>query len=380
MRRTNLNTTDKIRVLRVFQVAATETSGGASADVKKQVYDALINQFPTRAAIGSSETLTGCQNRYPGTNQAACDTLVMSHHMARVLAYTGQPGAISKILAVIPEGDVDQPGQIGYMYALRVIDSGWSDAEKKQMMAWFGRASKWRGGSTFAGHLNNIFDASIDALTDAEKQMAYAAAPLFAPLTVEEVTAAAGRGGRGGGGGGGAPALPANARQVPIDSQERYDNLVFPRGSGPGSLAGRGGAPNPTAGMQTFQQSCAGCHRFGTTGNNHGPNLSSIGKDMLRRDILRHVFFPDERVADRYQTTVLGMKDGSQLRGLVVAETPQTLTLVTTASPNSPATIQKTTIATRNTVRESIMPQDLPDRIGDQNIANVVAFLMEGPR
>jgi hypothetical protein len=64
----------------------------------------------------------------------------------------------------------------------------------------------------------------------------------------------------------------------------------------------------------------------------------------------------------------------------VIAETPQTLTLVTAASPNSPSTIQKTNIATRNTVRESIMPQDLPDRIGDQNIANVVAFLMEGPR
>jgi len=386
MRRTNLSTTDKIRVLRAFQVAVTETTGGVTANVKKQVFDALINQFPTRAAVSTGETLTGCQNRHPGTNQAACDTLIMSHHMARVLAYTGQPGAIAKILAVIPDGDNDQPGQIGYMYALRAIDSGWTDAEKKQMMAWFGRASKWRGGSTFAGHLNNIFDASIDALTDAEKQMAYAAAPLFAPLTVEEVTAAAaGRGGRGGGGGGGggapgAPALPATARQVPINSQERYDNLVFPRGSGPGSLAGRGGAPNPTAGAQTYQESCAGCHRFGTTGNNHGPNLSSIGKDMLRRDILRHIFFPDERVDDRYQTTVLGLKDGSQVRGLVIAETPQTLTVVTAASPNSPATIQKTNVATRNTVRESVMPQDLPDRIGDQNIANVVAFLMEGPR
>ncbi|MCC7044336.1 MAG: c-type cytochrome [Acidobacteria bacterium] len=382
MRRTNLSATDKTRVLRVFQVAATETSTGVSANIKKQVYDALINQFPARAAVSTGETLTGCQNRHPDTNQAACDTHVMSHHMARVLAYTGEPGVISKVLAVIPDGDNDQPGQIGYMYALRMIDGGWSDAEKKQMIAWFGRASKWRGGSTFAGHLNNIFDASVDALTEAEKQMAYAAAPLFAPLTIEEVTAAAGRGGRGGGGGraGGAPALPATARQVPINSQERYDNLVFPRGSGPGSLAGRGGAPNPTAGMQTFQESCAGCHRFGTTGNNHGPNLSSIGKDMLRRDILRHIFFPDERVADRYQTTVLALKDGSQVRGLVIAETPQTLTVVTAASPNSPSTIQKTNVATRNTERESIMPQDLPDRVGDQNIANVVAFLMEGPR
>jgi putative heme-binding domain-containing protein len=295
-----------------------------------------------------------------------------------VLAYTGEPGVIAKVLAVMPQGDNDQPGQIGYMYALRMIDTGWTDAEKKQMIDWFARASKWRGGSTFAGHVNNIFDATVDALTDAEKQMAYAAAPLFAPLTLEEFeTATTGRGGRGGRAGG-PPALPATARQVPIDSQERYDNLVFPRGSGPGSLAGRGGAPNPTAGMQTFQQSCAGCHRFGTTGNDYAPNLTSIGKDMLRRDILRQIFFPDERVADRYQTTVLALKDGTEVRGLVVAETPQTLTVVTATAPDSPSTVQKTNVATRSTVRESIMPEDLPDRVGDQNIANVVAFLMGG--
>lgn len=378
MRRANLSADEKVRVLRVFQVAATETSSGASAAVKKQVYDALIGQFPAPSAFNPADTLTGCQNRHPDATEAGCDTLILSHHMARVLAYTGEPGVIAKVLAVMPQGDNDQPGQIGYMYALRMIDTGWTDAEKKQMIDWFARASKWRGGSTFAGHVNNIFDATVDALTDAEKQMAYAAAPLFAPLTLEEIeTATTGRGGRGGRAGG-PPALPATARQVPIDSQERYDNLVFPRGSGPGSLAGRGGAPNPTAGMQTFQQSCAGCHRFGTTGNDYAPNLTSIGKDMLRRDILRQIFFPDERVADRYQTTVLALKDGTEVRGLVVAETPQTLTVVTATAPESPSTVQKTNVATRSTVRESIMPEDLPDRVGDQNIANVVAFLMGG--
>lgn len=379
MRRTNLSTTEKIRVLRTFQVAATETSSGVSDAVKKQVYEVLINQFPTRAALGN-ETLNGCNHRHPGTNAATCNTLSMAHHMARVLAYTGNPGIISKVFAVMPEGDDDQPGQIGYMYALRMVDSGWSDAEKKQMIDWFARAAKWRGGSTFAGHLNNIFDASIDALTEAEKQQAYAAAPLFAPLTVEETTVAeTGRGGRGGRGvQPGTP--PANARSIPLDSQERYDNLVFPRGTGPGSLAGRGGAPNPTAGAQTFQQMCAQCHRFGNTGNNVGPDLSSVGKDMLRREILRHIFFPDEHVADRYQTTVLRLKDGNEVRGLVISEAAGTLSLATAEQPANPAIIQKSNIATRHTVRESIMPQDLPDRVGDQNIANVVAFLMEGPR
>ena len=48
-------------------------------------------------------------------------------------------------------------------------------------------------------------------------------------------------------------ALPASARQTPLDTQERYDNLVFPRGGGPGQLTGRGGGPNPTTGREVFQ-------------------------------------------------------------------------------------------------------------------------------
>ena len=154
--------------------------------------------------------------------------------------------------------------------------------------------------------MNNIFDATVDAFNDAQKQMAYKAAPLFAPLTADEVATAAANPGRGGGcavaplrrrqarlaaparrprgqvaavppGGGGAGRggrgadSPALTRGVPLDRQERYDNLVFPRGGGPGSLAGRGGAPNATAGAQTFQTLCASCHKFGTQGEAYGP-------------------------------------------------------------------------------------------------------------
>src|SRR4030095_1718852 len=112
-------------------------------------------------------------------------------HLAKVLAYTGEPDVIGRILAIMPKGDDDQPGQIDLMYALRAIDSGWTAAEKTQAIDWFARSSKWRGGSTFSGHVNNIFDATIDAFTEDEKQMAYKAAPLFAPITEDSVAVAA---------------------------------------------------------------------------------------------------------------------------------------------------------------------------------------------
>ena len=66
---------------------------------------------------------------------------MLTHHLAKVLAYTGEPDVIGKILAVMPKGDDDQPGQIDYMYALRVIDKGWTPrAEKQQMIDWFAKS------------------------------------------------------------------------------------------------------------------------------------------------------------------------------------------------------------------------------------------------
>jgi putative heme-binding domain-containing protein len=419
MKRSGLTPEEKIRVLRAFEVAATAVPAGVDPEIKAQVFSALSPQFPT---VAPAATYLACSN---ATAPTGCGQTMLAHHMAKVLAYTGEPIVIDKVFAIMPRGESDQPGQIDYMYALRVIETGWTPARAQKAIDWFARASKWRGGSTFSGHVNNIFDATVDAFNDVQKQMAYKAAPLFAPLTADEVATAAANPGRGGGGGGGrgaaanagapppgappagapvaagappagaapgapggggggrgggrGPASPALTRGVPLDRQERYDNLVFPRGGGPGSLAGRGGAPNPTAGAQTYQTLCASCHKFGTQGEAYGPDLSSIGTSMARRDILRAIFFPAEKVDPKYEATVVTTRDKKMITGLVVSETAQALVLKT-AEDAQPVTVQKAQILTRvKAPKTTIMPEDLIDKAGgDINIANVVAFLMSG--
>ena len=439
MKQTTLPADQKIRILRAFEIAATEVPGGVDPEIRKTVHGVLIAQFP---ATPPTATYLGCTNRTEP--EAACAVTMMTHHMAKVLAYTGEPGVIGKILAVMPKGNEDQPGQIDYMYALRVIDSGWSAADVKFTTDWFAKASKWRGGSTFAGHLNQVFDAVVDAFTPEQKQAAYDAAPLFAPLTPTEIAASAAGGGRGGGGGGrgggagantppgaaavppagasatgapppaappaaaappaGAPPVagvtppggttpaaaapgggggggrgrggpPALTRNVPLDRQERYDNLVFPRGGGPGVLAGgRGGGPSLDNGKKTFDTVCAKCHRVDTFGNTYGPDLSNI-QSMQRRDILRAIFFPDEKVDPKYETTVIVTRDKETIRGLVVSENAQTV-VMKTAETADPVTIQKSRISSRTKERTSIMPDGLPDTVGDNAIRDVVAYLM----
>jgi putative heme-binding domain-containing protein len=388
MKQPTLPVAQKIRVLRMFEIAATETRNGVDPEIRKQVHSALIGQFPATPPPGN---WVDCNN---GTATTGCPQLMLTHHMAKVLAYTGEPDVIGKILAVIPRGDADQPGQIDYVYALRVLDRGWTPAQVKTMTDWFARASNWRGGSTFAGHVNQIFDAVVDAFTEEQKQAAYAAAPLFAPLPADPAPPAAppaaaatpppgavappaiggergGGGQRGGGGRGRGP-------NTPLDRQERYDNQVFPRGGGPGSLIGRGGGgPNADTGVKVFQDFCASCHKFNDVGNAYGPDLTTIGTQP-RRDILRSIFFPQEKIDAKYETTVIATRDNKTIRGLVVSEDAQSVK-VKTADNADLMTVAKADILKRTREKASIMPEQLIDKMGgDANISHVVAYLMRG--
>lgn len=370
MKRRTLTPEEKIRVLRVYEAAATEAPNGVDPEIKRQVHDILLAQLPTTPPAGN---WVGCTNR---TVTAGCSEFLLAHHTAKVLASTGEPDVVGRILALIPPGDDDQPGQIDYVYSLRVIDSGWTKDQKQQIANWFAKASKWRGGSTFAGHINNIFDATLDAFDAEEKQLAYKTVPLFAPLEEAEIAAAAaGRGGRGGGGRGGPP-VPATTRNiVPLDRQERYDNLVFPRGGPAGSLTGRGGAPDAAAGEKVFREACAQCHRFGTIGKDYAPDLTKVADRLPRRDILRSIFFPSERIDSKYETTVLVTRDGRTIRGLLIREDARSVVLKT-ADSTEPATVQKAQIKDRAREKRSIMPDDIADRVTDNGVRDVTAYVM----
>ena len=368
MSRPTLTAPEKIRVLRAFEAAASQAPNGVDPGIRKQAYAALIKQLPASPPAG---TWIECTN---GVGPAdTCAQYLLAHHLAKVLAYTGEPDVIDRLFGIVARGDEDQPGQIDVMYSLMNVDRGWTKDQKQRAIDWFARASRWRGGSTFAGHVNNIFDATLDAFAEDEKQLAYKAVPLFAPITEETAALMAAEAARAGG-----PGRRGRGPSVPLDRQERYDNLVFPRGGPAGSLAGRGGAPSAADGEKVFRDACASCHRFGAIGTAYGPDLTTIADRMPRRDVLRAIFFPNEKVDAKYVTTVLVKKDGSTVRGLVIRESAQDVT-IKTAAEAEPIAVAKTEIAKRSTENRSIMPDDIADKATDNGVRDVTVYLLSKP-
>ena len=124
-----------------------------------------------------------------------------------------------------------------------------------------------------------------------------------------------------------------------------------------------------------FRETCAQCHRFGTLGKDYAPDLTKVADRLPRRDILRSIFFPSEKVDPKFATTVIATKDGTSIRGLVVSETAQNVVLKTAGEPE-PITVVKARIAKRSTEPSSIMPADIADQVTDGGVRDVTAYVM----
>ena len=365
MQRTSLTPDEKIRVLGPSK-SRSRRPVGSRPDLKKQVHAALIKQFPA-AACGDMGGM-----HQPHAACGAVQPVLLTHHLAKVLAHTESLTSSERSWRSCRKAMRTSRGR-STTCSLRVIDAGWTSAQKEQVIDWFAKASKWRGGSTFAGQVNNIFDATIDSFSEDEKQVAYKAAPLFADH-------------RGNGGGARRRAESCSwrcrrsrRRARPWRSEHAARSAGALRQPGvparrrPGSLAGRGGAPNPTDGERVFRETCAQCHRFGTLGKDYAPDLTKVADRLPRRDILRSIFFPSEKVDPKFSTTVIATKDGATIRGLLVSENAQNVVLKTAAEPE-PVTVVKTRIAKRTTEPSSIMPADIADQVTDNGVRDVTAM------
>ncbi len=351
MKQTNLSVENTLRLFRAFQYTATEIKEGLTPAQREQLHGLIVNQFPA-------------------------DDERLNRELALMLAYAGQPQGIAKILAAMPKGDDNQPLQLHYLYALRTVKEGWTPEQKTQLAELLGRTSTWRGGAQFINFVGQMFDAVQPLFaTAAEQQLLYAKAPDFSPLTPEQLAeleakqAQAGRGGRGGRGG---PPSPLAARRTGriISRQEMLEEAVFQPQQDLKVDAGR----------EVFQASCASCHSFGSLGTDHGVaglNLTSSPLRSSKYTLLEAVMLPNRTVAPAHETTVISTADGRTLRGLVVRENEQSVSLLT---PEATVTdVPKAQITSRSKDKTSIMTEAASDAIGQNQLRNLAAFLTASP-
>ena len=126
-----------------------------------------------------------------------------------------------------------------------------------------------------------------------------------------------------------------------------------------------------SAGRKHFQTLCASCHKLGEDGTRLGPDLTGSGKNGINY-YLENIIDPNAVIGTDFQMTVVETKDGDLISGLLINESPDAITLRTTASEEK---IAKSNIARRQLSDKSLMPEGLLDTLGDRERIELLKYL-----
>lgn len=133
---------------------------------------------------------------------------------------------------------------------------------------------------------------------------------------------------------------------------------------------------NVEAGRKVFydkiEVSCARCHKVRGVGGDAGPDLSDVGRKLSREQILESILYPNESIAEGYETVELVLMDGAVYSGIVTREDAESLEL------NSPedgiVTFQMNEIAERRKGLSG-MPEGLNHFMSKREMRNLIEFL-----
>jgi putative membrane-bound dehydrogenase-like protein len=119
---------------------------------------------------------------------------------------------------------------------------------------------------------------------------------------------------------------------------------------------------------------CVACHRVGDLGNAVGPDLSAIGERDDADSLIRSILMPNQIIVEGYSLLTVSTRSGGAFAGILKEETDRMLTLVQISG--EPVSIDKSTIASRQSVHSSPMPAY--DRVfSPTQLADLVAWLMQ---
>jgi len=124
-------------------------------------------------------------------------------------------------------------------------------------------------------------------------------------------------------------------------------------------------------GRAIFQKNCATCHTLFGEGRQVGPDLTGAQRTELDY-VLVNVMDPSALVGHAYRVTIIELKDGRVINGIVKSEDPNTLILQTA---NDRVVVATQDIADRQQQSVSMMPEGLLNRLNIDDIRNLVKYL-----
>jgi putative heme-binding domain-containing protein len=121
---------------------------------------------------------------------------------------------------------------------------------------------------------------------------------------------------------------------------------------------------------------CSQCHAFRGRGGTIGPDLTAIGRKGIDQ-LYRSIAAPSAEVASDYVPYTVAARDGRVLAGVVRAEGASAIRVTDTNAKVT--TLNRDEIDQIRPSGTSIMPVGLAGGLGEANLRDLIAFLMQEP-
>lgn len=118
---------------------------------------------------------------------------------------------------------------------------------------------------------------------------------------------------------------------------------------------------------------CQACHQIGNTGGQIGPNLSGAGAMGLEA-VLRNILTPNAAMEPGYRIFRVEMVNGDLVDAFYAGEDTQAYVIRQPGFPDR--RINKKEVKSTRYIRRSLMPEGLLDGFQDQQVADLLAYLM----
>lgn len=129
---------------------------------------------------------------------------------------------------------------------------------------------------------------------------------------------------------------------------------------------------NLSQGRMLFTAVCGSCHIMYGQGGKIGPDLTGSGRASLDY-LLENIADPSGVVSADFRMSILTLKDGRILSGVITESNDRTLTLRTVAEP---LTVDRSEVVKQETSPMSMMPEGLLLAFQSDQIRDLIAYLM----
>ena len=120
---------------------------------------------------------------------------------------------------------------------------------------------------------------------------------------------------------------------------------------------------------------CATCHRVNQVGGTVGPDLSAIGANRSKQDLLESILFPSASIVRQYESQSILSVDGRVFSGVILKETNEHVVLQ--RASGEPIEISQQEIEEIQPSAVSVMPEGIEQLLTDQDLVDLVAWLSQ---